>query len=88
MIFPLVMYRCENWSIKKAEGQRIDAFKFMPVNLKEIKPEYSLEGLILKLKLQYFDYLMGRANSLEMSWKGRKRRGQQRMRYLKASMKH
>ena len=109
MIFPVVMYRCENWTIKKAEGQRIDAFKLwcqrrlLRVSwkarsscqsiLKEIKPEYSLEGLILKLKLQYFDYLMERANSLEMTLmlgktEGRKRRGQQRMRYLKASMKH
>ena len=81
MVFPVVMYRCESWTIKKAEHQRIDAFELwcwrrllrVPLTgrrsnqsiLKEINPEYSLEGLMLKLKLQYFDYLMQRANSLE-----------------------
>ena len=79
MIFPVVMYRCENWTIKKAKRQRIDAFELWcwrrlmrvpwPARrssqsiLKEINPEYSLEGLILKLKLQYFGHLMQRANS-------------------------
>ena len=80
MIFPVVMYGCESWTIKKAEHQRIDAFELwcwrrllrVPWTarsnqsiLKEISPEYSLEGLILKLKLQYFDQLMRKANSLE-----------------------
>ena len=81
MIFPVVMYRCESWTIKKAECQRIDAFKLwcwrrllkVPWTtrrskwsiLKEINPEYSLEGLILKLKLQYSGRLMQRADSLE-----------------------
>ena len=81
MVFPLVMYGCESWTIKKAEHQRIDAFKLwcwrrllrVPWTagrlnqsiLKEISPEYSLEGLMLKLKLQYFGHLMGRADSLE-----------------------
>ena len=81
MVFPVAMYRCESWTIKKAECRRIDAFevrcwrKLLRVLwtarrsnqsiLKEINPEYSLEGLILKLKLQYFGHLMGRANSLE-----------------------
>ena len=81
MVFPVVMYGCENWSIKKAEHQRIDAFKlwcwrrFLRVPwtarrsnqsiLKEISPEYSLEGLMLKLKLQYFGHLMQRTDSLE-----------------------
>ena len=79
MIFPVVMYRCESWTVKKAEHQRSDAFKLwcwrrllrVPWTarrsnqsiLKEINPEYSVEGLVLKL--QYFGYLMGRANSLE-----------------------
>ena len=74
MVFPIVMYRCESWTIKKAEGQKIDAFELwrwrrllrVPWTarrsnqsiLKEISPEYSLEGLMLKLKLQYFDHLM------------------------------
>ena len=73
MVFPVVMYRCESWTIKKAESQRIDAFKlwcwrrFLKVpatarsnqsNLKEIKPEYLLEGLMLKLKFQHFGHLM------------------------------
>ena len=79
--FPVVMYRCESWTIKKAEHQRIDAFELWcwrrPLRvlrtarrsnqsiLKEINPEYSLEGLMLKLKFQYFGYMMQRANSLE-----------------------
>ena len=80
-VFPVVMYRCKSWTIKKAECRRIDAFelwcwrRFLRVpwtakrsnqsTLKEISPEYSLEGLTLKLKLQYFDHLMWRADSLE-----------------------
>ena len=80
MIFPVVMYECESWTIKKAECQRIDAFELwcwrsllrVPWTarrsnqsiLKEISPEYSLEGLMLKLKLQYFGYLMQRTGSL------------------------
>ena len=80
MVFPVVMYRCESWIIKKAEHQRIDAFQWwcwrrllaVPWNarrsnqsiLKEINPEYSLERLMLKLKVQYFGHLMQRANSL------------------------
>ena len=97
MVFPVVMYGCENWTIiKKAERQRIDAFELwcwrrllrVPWTLrisnqsilKEINPEYLLEGLMLKLKLQYFGLLMGRANSLEMTLmlgriEGRRRRG-------------
>ena len=81
MVFPVVMYGCESWTIKKAEHRRIDAFelwcwrRFLRILwtarksnqsiLKEISPDYSLEGLMLKLKLQYFGHLMGRANSLE-----------------------
>ena len=81
MVFPVVMHGCESWTIKKAEHRRIDAFKLwcwkkllrVPWTakrsnqsiLKEISPEYSLEGLMLKLKLQYFGHLMRRANSLE-----------------------
>ena len=81
MVFPVVMYGCESWTIKKAENQRIDAFELwcwrrllrVPWTarksnqsiLKEISPECSLEGLMLKLKLHYFSYLMRRANSLE-----------------------
>ena len=80
MVFPVAMYGCESWTIKTAEHQRTDAFELWcwktldsplnnkeikPANLKEIKPEYSLEGLLLKLKLQYSGHLMGRANSLE-----------------------
>ena len=80
MVFPVVMYRCESWTIKKAEQRRIDAFELFcwrdlrvpcklrrlnqPV-LKEISPEYSLERLMLKLKLQYFVHLMGRTDSFE-----------------------
>ena len=103
MVFPVVMYGCESWTIKKAEHRRIDAFELVvlektlespldcteikPVILKEISPEYSLEGLMLKLKLQYFGHLMQRTDSLEKTWmlaknEGRKRRGQQRMRWL------
>ena len=97
------MYGCESWTIKKAEGQRTDAFELwcwrtllrvpwiaMKSNqliLKEISSEYSLEGLMLKLKLQYFGHLMLRTDSLEKTLmlgktEGRRRRGQQRMRWL------
>ena len=81
MVFPVIMYRCERWTIKKAEHQRIEAFelqcwrRFLTVPwtarrsnqsiLKEISPEYSLEGLMLELKLQYFGHLMQRVDSLE-----------------------
>ena len=103
MIFPVVMYGCESWTIKKAEHRKIDAFKLwcwrrllrIPStarrlnhsSLKEINPEHSLEGLILKLKLQYFCHLMRRADSLEKilmlgKIEGRRRRGRQRMRWL------
>ena len=103
MVFPVVTYGCESWTIKKAEYQRIDAFelqcwrRFLRVPwtarrsnqsiLKEISPEYSLEGLMLKLKLQYFNHLMRRADSLEKTLmlgkiEGRRRRGWQRMRWL------
>ena len=103
MVFPVVMYRCERWTIKKAEGWRIDAFELWcwrrllrvpwtvrrsnQLILKEISPEYSLEGLMLKLKLQYFGHLMQRTDSLEKTLmlekiEGRRRRGQQRMRWL------
>ena len=103
MAFPVVMYRCESWTIKKAECQRIDAFKLwcwrkllrvpwiaMRSNqsfLKEISPEYSLEELMLKMKLQYFGHLMQRADSLERTLmlgktEGRRKRGQQKMRWL------
>ena len=103
MVFPVVMYRCESWTIKKAERQRIDAFELwywrrllrVPWTarrsnqsiLKEINPEYSLEGLMLKLKLLHFSYLMQRANSLEETLmlgkiEGKRRRGRQRMRWL------
>ena len=87
MVLPLVMYGCENWTIKKAEHQRIDAFELwrwrrhlrVPFRarrsnqsiLKEINPEYSLGGLMLKLKLQYFGYLMRRAASLEKTDAGK-----------------
>ena len=102
-VFPVVMYGCESWTIKKAECQRIDAFKLwcwrrllrVPWTvrrsnqsiLKEIGPECSLEGLMLKLKLQYFGHLMWRADSFEKTLmlgkiEGRRRRGQQRMRWL------
>ena len=85
MVFPVVMYRCESWSIKKAEHGRIDAFELwcwrrllrVPWTarrstqsiLKEISPEYSLEGLMLKVKLQYFGHLMQRTDSLEKTGK-------------------
>ena len=102
MVFPVVMYRCESWTIKKTELQRTDAFELWcwkrllrvpwtesSLNqsiLKETNPEYSLEGLMLKLKLQYFGYLMWRANSLEKTLMlGKiegKRSGQQRIRWL------
>ena len=103
MVFPVVMYRCESWTIKKAECWRIDAFELwcwrrlsrVPWTarrsnqsiLKEISPEYLLEGLILMLKLQYCGYLMQRTDSLENTLmlgkiEGRRRRGQQRMRWL------
>ena len=103
MFFPVVMYECERWTIKKAEHRRIDAFELwcwrrllrVPWTarrsnlsiLKKISCEYSLEGLMLKLKLQYFGYLMGRTDSLEKTLilgkiEGRRRRGQQRMRWL------
>ena len=103
MVFPVVTYGCEKWIIKKAEHWRIHAFDlwcwrrllWVPwtarrsnqVMLKEINPEYSLEGLMLKLKLQYFGHLMRRTNSMEktlMLWKikGRRRRGPQRTRWL------
>ena len=103
MIFPVVMYGCLSWTVKKAEHQRTDAFNLwhwrrllrVPWTarrsnqsiLKEINPKYSLEGLMLKLKLQYFGHLMRRAHSLEKTLmlqkiEGRRRRGQQRMRWL------
>ena len=101
MVFPVVMYGCESWTIKKAERRRIDAFELVlektlesPVDckenqsiLKEISPEYSLEGLMLKLKLQYFGPLMRRTDSLEKTVmlgkiESRRRRGRQRMRWL------
>ena len=103
MVFPVVMYGCESWTIKKAEHRRIDAFELwcwrrllrVPWTakrsnqsiLKEISPEYSLEELMLKLKLQYFGHLMQRADSFEKTLmlgkiECRRRRGWQRMRWL------
>ena len=103
MAFPVVMYGFESWTIKKAECQRIDVFELwcwgrllrVPWTarrsnqsiLKEISPEYSLEGLMLKLKLQYFGHLMRRTDSLEKPLllgkiEGRRKRGRQRMRWL------
>ena len=103
MVFPVVIYGCESWIIKKSECQRIDAFELwcqrrllrVPWTarrsnqsiLKEIRPEYLLEGLMLKLKLKYFGYLMRRTDSLEKilmlgSIEGGRRRGWQRMRWL------
>ena len=103
MFFPVVMYGCERWTIKKAECRRIDAFELqcwrrllrVPWTsgrsnksiLKESSPEYSLEGLMLKQKLQYFGHLMWRTDSLEKTLMlggigGRRRRGRQRMRWL------
>ena len=103
MVFPVVMYGCESWTVKKAERRRIDAFelwcwrRFLRVPwtarrsnqsiLKEISPGISLEGMILKLKLQYFGHFMRRVDSLEKTLilggiRGRKKRGCQRMRWL------
>ena len=102
MVFPVVMYGCERWTLKKAEHWRIDAFELwcsrrllrVPWTarssqsiLKEISPEYSLEGLMLKLKLRYFGHLLRRADSLEKTLflrkiEGRRRRGRQRTRWL------
>ena len=103
VVFPVVTHRCESWTIKKAECQRIDAFELWCWRrrlkdpwtvwrsnqslLREINPEYSLEELMLNLKLQYFGHLMQTANSLEKSLmlgmiEGRRRRGCQRMRWL------
>ena len=103
MVFPVVMYGCESWTIKKAEHRRTDAFevwcwrsllrvpwtarKSNPSIQKEINPEYSLEGLMLKLKLQYFGHLMWRTDSFEKTLmlgkiEGGRRRGWQRMRWL------
>ena len=103
MVFPVVMYGCVSWTIKKAEHQRIDAFELwywrrllrVPWTarrssqsiLKEISPEYPLEGLMLRLKLQYFGHLMWKTDSLEKTLmlgkiKGSRKRGRQRMRWL------
>ena len=103
MVFPLAMYGCESWNVKKAERRRIDAFELwcwrrllrVPWTarrsnqsiLKKISPGISLEGIILKLKLQYFGHLMRRVDSLEKTLMpggigGRRRRGRQRMRWL------
>ena len=95
MVFPVVMYGCESWTLKKAEHQRIDAFELWycrrlfesPLDCKEISPGCSLEGLMLKLKLQYFGHLLWRGDSLEKPLmlgkiEGRRRRGRQRMRWL------
>ena len=103
MVFLVVMYGCESWTVKKAECRRIDAFELWcwkrllkvpwtarrsnQTILREISPEYSLEGLMLKLKLQYFGHLMRKADSLEKTLmlgkiEGRRRRGRQRMRWL------
>ena len=103
MVFPVVMYGCESWTIKKVERRRTDAFelwcwrrllrvpwttrRFNQSILKEVSPGCSMAGLMLKLKLQYFGHLMRRADSFKktlMLWKieGRRRRGQQRMRWL------
>ena len=103
VVFPVVMYGCESWTTKKAEHQRINAFnvwcwrRLMRIPwtakrsnhsiLKEINPEYSLEGLLLRLKLQYFGHLIGRADSLEKTLmleniEGQRRRGWQRMKWL------
>ena len=103
MVFPVIVYGCESWTVKKAECRKIDAFELwcwrrllrVPWTarrsnrsiLKEISPECSLEGLMLKLKLQYFGHLMQRVDSLEKTLmmggiRGRRRRGRQRMRWL------
>ena len=103
MVFPVVMYGCESWTVKKAEHRRIDAFELWcwrrllrvpwtarrsnQSSLKEISTEYSLEEMMLKLKLQYYGHLMGRADSFEKTLmlgkiEGGRRRGRQRMRWL------
>ena len=103
MVFPVVVYGCESWTVKKAERGRIDAFELWcwrrllrvpwtvrtstQLIVKKISPEYSLEGRMLKLKLQYFGYLMQRADSFEKTLmlgkiEGRRRTGEQRMRWL------
>ena len=103
MVFPVIMYGCESWTIKKAKPRRIDAFELWcwrrllrvpwtagrssQAILKEISPEYSLEGLMLKLKFQYFNHLMGRTDSFEKTLmlgkiENRRERGRQRMRWL------
>ena len=102
MVFPVVMYECESWTMKKAEGRRIDTFELRcwrllrvpwtakrtnQSTLKEISPEYSLEGLMLKLKLQFFGHLMRRTGSFEKTLmqrkvENRRRRGAKRMRWL------
>ena len=103
MVFPVVMYGCESWTVKKAECRRIDAFELWcwrkllrvpwtarisnPSILKEINPGITLEGMMLRLKLQYIGHLMRRVDSLEKTWMlggigGRRRRGRQRMRWL------
>ena len=102
MVFPVVTYGCESWTVRKVECPRIDAFKLWSWRrllrvpwtvrsnqsiLKEINPEYSLEGVLLKLKLQYFGHVMRRGSSLEKTLmlvkiEGRKRRGRQKMRWL------
>ena len=107
MVFPVVMYGCESWTVKKAERQRIDAFELWCFRrllrvpwtarrsnqciLKEINPGISLEGLMLKLKVQYFGHFMRRVDSLEKTLMlggigGRRRRGRQRMRWLDGIM--
>ena len=109
IVFPVVMYWCESWTIKKAEHRRMDAFELswwrrllrVPWTarrsnqsiLKEISPEYSLEGLMLKVKLQYFGHLMQRADWFEKTLmlgkiEGRRRRGRQRMRWLDGINQH
>ena len=101
MVFPVVMYGCESWTVMKAERRRIDAFELwcwrrllrVPWTarrsnqsiLKETSPGCSLEGIMLKLKLQYFGHLMQRADSFLSQIEGRRRKGQQRMRWLDAS---
>ena len=102
MVFPVVMYGCESWTVKKAERRRIDAFelwcwrrllrvpwtkKISNQSILKTSPGISLEGMMLKLKLQYFDHLMGRVDTLEKTLMlggigGRRRRGRQRMRWL------
>ena len=102
MVFPVFIYRCESWTIKRVERQKTDAFEMcwrrllrVPWTarrsnqsiLKQINPEYALEGLMLKLKFQYFGHLMQRTDSLEKTLvlgkiEGKKRKGQQRMRWL------